>query len=128
MDAHELVADRLRNIRGALMASPSVTEIRVLHEQALGNVGYFRIRGKLVNSDEFLFMERFRHKENAIVIEKYSFHWQRADGSLVRRWDNAPHHREIATFPHHLHEGEEANVLPHEAMDCFAMLRLIEKP
>ncbi len=126
MEGHERVIERLRNMHGALLASPFVTDTRVLHEQSLGNVGYFRIRGKLVNSDEFLFMERFRQRENAIAIEKYSFHWQRADGSLIRRWDNAPHHREISTFPDHLHEGSEENVLPHEAVDMFAVLRTIE--
>ncbi len=38
---------------------------------------------------------------------KYSYHWQKADGSLILRWDNAPHHREISTFPCHLHDGEK---------------------
>ena len=36
----------------------------------------------------------------------YSFHWQRETGELIVRWDNAPHHREITTFPHHMHTGE----------------------
>jgi len=26
---------------------------------------------------------------------------------LITRWDNAPHHSEIETFPDHVHEGEE---------------------
>jgi len=36
----------------------------------------------------------------------YSFHWQKENGELIVRWDNAPHHREITTFPHHVHTGE----------------------
>jgi hypothetical protein len=108
------------------MASFAVTDFRGLHEQTLGDVGYFRFRGSLVNTDEFLFMERFRRIEGAIVVEKYSCHWQRADGSLIRRWDNAPHYREIVTFPHHVHEGGEDNVLPHAAVDCLTVLRMIE--
>lgn len=36
---------------------------------------------------------------------KYSYHWQKADGNLILRWDNAPHHPEISTFPYHLHDG-----------------------
>jgi hypothetical protein len=35
----------------------------------------------------------------------YSYHWQRSSGVLICRWDNAPHHRELATFPHHKHVG-----------------------
>ena len=34
---------------------------------------------------------------------KYTFHWQDPDGKLISRWDNAPHFRELATFPHHKH-------------------------
>ncbi|MBD3215262.1 MAG: hypothetical protein GF311_21825 [Candidatus Lokiarchaeota archaeon] len=33
----------------------------------------------------------------------YLYHWQMADGTLMTRWDNSPHHREIETFPHHKH-------------------------
>ncbi|KAF0145758.1 MAG: hypothetical protein FD156_733 [Nitrospirae bacterium] len=38
---------------------------------------------------------------------KYSYHWQDAQGKLITRWDNSPHHRELPTFPHHRHLPEE---------------------
>jgi hypothetical protein len=34
---------------------------------------------------------------------KYSFHWQKKSGEMISRWDNAPHHTHISTFPHHRH-------------------------
>lgn len=34
---------------------------------------------------------------------KYAYHWQDAAGQLRMRWDNSPHHHQIATFPHHAH-------------------------
>jgi hypothetical protein len=37
----------------------------------------------------------------------YSFHWQKETGELIARWDNAPHHQEIVTFPHHIHFQNE---------------------
>lgn len=41
----------------------------------------------------------------------YSYHWEHrmTDGG-IHRWDNAPHHHQIATYPHHLHNGNEAIV------------------
>ena len=33
----------------------------------------------------------------------YSFHWQDKNGDLIIRWDNAPHYKNIKTFPHHKH-------------------------
>lgn len=43
---------------------------------------------------------------------RYSYHWERRhiDGKLYR-FDNAPHHPEVATFPHHLHDGSEEKVV-----------------
>ena len=43
-------------------------------------------------------------------IHKYSYHWQDSNANLIVRWDNSPFHKEIETFPHHKHEGED--VLP----------------
>lgn len=41
----------------------------------------------------------------------YSYHWeQRAVRGLIHRWDNAPDHPEIETFPHHFHNGKDENV------------------
>jgi hypothetical protein len=45
----------------------------------------------------------------------YSFHWeQRAVRGLIHRWDNAPDHPDVKTFPHHFHDGKENNV-----MSCY---------
>lgn len=35
----------------------------------------------------------------------YSYHWQDDSGNLIFRWDNAPYHPDIVTFPHHLHKS-----------------------
>ena len=37
----------------------------------------------------------------------YSFHWQDENKNLLRRWDNAPHHPNLDTHPHHCHRGEK---------------------
>jgi hypothetical protein len=44
----------------------------------------------------------------------YSYHYQRADTSLVFRYDDTPHHPELSTFPHHKHEQGEQNVFAAE--------------
>ena len=47
---------------------------------------------------------------------KYSYQWQSAEGLLLVRWDNTPHHSYISTFPFHKHIGSEFTILPSEAM------------
>jgi hypothetical protein len=39
---------------------------------------------------------------------KYAYQWMEADGTLRRRWDNAPHWPSVITVPHHVHlPGQE---------------------
>jgi len=48
--------------------------------------------------------------------DKYSYHYMLYDNELVFRYDNAKHHPEIRTFPHHKHtqfginESKEMNL------------------
>ncbi len=39
-----------------------------------------------------------------INIRNYSYHWQDKNDLLIMRWDNAPYHPNIETFPHHKHK------------------------
>jgi hypothetical protein len=34
---------------------------------------------------------------------KYVYQWMESDGTLRRRWDNAPHWPGVPTVPHHVH-------------------------
>ncbi len=43
------------------------------------------------------------------VNSKYSFHWQR-EGEIIRI-DTAPHHRQLSTYPRHMHNGKENDVV-----------------
>lgn len=45
-----------------------------------------------------------------LSAEKYSYHWQSDDGYV--RFDNAPHHDQIDTHPHHCHEGDNVSASP----------------
>jgi len=46
------------------------------------------------------------------VDRDYAYHWeqQRQSGHLYR-WDNAPHHPRIGTFPAHFHDGDENTIV-----------------
>ena len=38
---------------------------------------------------------------------KYSYQWMNADGTLRRRWDNAPHWPYVNTAPDHVHLADQ---------------------
>ena len=59
------------------------------------------LRGKLlfVDGSVLEFMEYLK-EENRL---KYRFHLMDMHGSMVLRYDNAPHHKDVSSFPHHKH-------------------------
>jgi len=58
---------------------------------------------------------------------KYSYHWMEADGTLRRRWDNAPHWAEIATFSHHVHEPQKDKPGDSIITNIEDLLKLVEE-
>ncbi|MFZ0456474.1 MAG: DUF6516 family protein [Ignavibacteriaceae bacterium] len=60
---------------------------------------------------EFVAVVRFNNESELYIKDylflngerKYSFHWQNKQNQLIRRWDNSPYHKNIKTFPFHLH-------------------------
>ncbi len=42
----------------------------------------------------------------------YSYHWERrGQTGKIYRWDNAPHHSQVSTFPDHFHKGDEQTIV-----------------
>ena len=64
--------------------------------------------------------------EQGVVLLKtdYSYHYQSSDGTLIFRYDNAPHHRHVSTFPHHKHMGND--VLDSKPPHLIDVLREID--
>ena len=50
-----------------------------------------------------LFFIEFVNVKERMEKYKYSYHYQDQDGKFVFRYDMAPHHRGITSFPHHKH-------------------------
>ena len=56
-------------------------------------------------------------------IFKYAYHWQDRTGRLICRWDNAPHWKHVATYPHHKHVvRNDATVLDSRGGDLEGVL------
>ena len=45
-------------------------------------------------------------------LTRYNYHYQRADGTLVFRYDNAPHYPDLPGFPEHKHSGGQVLSAP----------------
>lgn len=118
-------ADYLTEVRALVIAHPGVVHWTVLREEAQGNLGMFRYRLTLRDGGLVEAFELFEVIRGELEVRKYSFHWQDAAGRLQKRWDNAAHRPEIPTHPHHVHEGEDRNVLEHGSMTIAQVLAIV---
>jgi hypothetical protein len=79
---------------------------------------FYRVRVEL-KDESVLHAREFQLHE----VRNYSFHWQKADGELICRWDDAPHYPDLETFPFHKHEGKK--ILPSLPMNLDTVLEIV---
>lgn len=110
----------------AMVSSPAIAEYHIVRSWANTDDGYIRLRATLTNGDleaaEYFVLER-----GQIVTIDYRYQWMGADKkTLRRRWDNTPHHPGLETFPHHIHLGDEATVVPGHPTSLIELLSVLE--
>lgn len=117
--------DYLAYIKALIVANPHVVRWKAIREEAQGDMGLFRYRLNLKDNGLLEMFELFRVVKQRVEVEKYSFHWQDTTGELIKRWDNAAHHPELSTSPHHVHDGAEENVRAHGPISAEEVLALV---
>ncbi|NEO42744.1 MAG: hypothetical protein F6J94_30590 [Moorea sp. SIO1F2] len=88
------------------------------------------IRGKINFQDNsLLHFREFVYVEISIDRKMYSYQYMNYDNNLIFRYDNTEHHRKLnlATFPHHKHDGSEDNIVQSNAPFLAEVLKEIEK-
>lgn len=58
---------------------------------------------------------------------KYSYHLQNSDGTLWKRWDNAPHFPKLPNAPHHYHLGIDKVMPVEKQIDIETVLLELEQ-
>lgn len=119
----------LRGLDELLSTSALVQDVEVvrrsIRDSEFEKILHYRYRVLLTNGDLVEMTERVLEVQGTIEVSKYRHHWQDRTGRLIKRWDNAPHYREIATFPHHLHDGAADHVVSHVSTSGLEVLQQI---
>jgi len=80
--------------------SPVVLRFEVVDLKMWRQGFYLRVDVEFMDHSNLFIREYVDETER-----RYSYHWQTQKKQLIRRWDNAPHHPQLETFPSHCHEG-----------------------
>jgi hypothetical protein len=85
-----------------LEESPIVKNFILRDFKSFSDGFYINISVNLVDNS-LLYISEYIDKSE----RNYSYHWQDSDSNLIIRFDNAPYHRSVTTFPHHKHIKNE---------------------
>lgn len=99
-----MIRQFIEDIEKAISSSPIILSSDIQKQFGPDSKTIY-IKGILIFIDSSIleiaiFANEFR---NAVNVDKYRLHYMNTLGAMIFRYDNAPHHREIATFPHHKH-------------------------
>lgn len=84
------------------------------------------ISGDIYFTDESLlvFLEVINTQKHVKV--KYKYQYMNKDKVLIFRYDNAPHHQELSSFPHHKHVTTGVGVIASSEPNLLSVLSEIE--
>ena len=112
----------LRLIEKSIYKDYSIVRKEILYVEAK-----IRLIITLLNGDTIELFEYLHENVGELISKKYSYHWQDKEGQLIKRWDNAPHHKELNNYPHHIHYNDSL-VQPNTLIpNIFKILDEIEK-
>ena len=109
-----------------LTVSSVVERFQVTKKREVETDGYLRVRAILVDESLLEVSMYCQHVEDTVQLAGYRFHWQGKEGILIKRWDNAKHHPELATFPNHVHVGDDREAKESAAIDLRGVLEVLE--
>ena len=120
------IADYFSSVERSLRQQPSITSIEIIEILASDeDNGILRCRAHFWD-DAFLSIHETVNTELGYPARiVYAYAYIRED-QCVFRYDNAPHHPEIITYPHHKHIGE-SKLAPTDQPAIQQVLDEIEK-
>lgn len=116
----------LNNLKTLVLSHPSVQDVHIRSEESTATRGYLRMRLVLRSKDVVEVFVYLLREGEVVRLRDYSLHWQQRDGTLIQRWDTAPHHPEMATFPSHTHRGT-GEVEPAVAFEWNGLIMCLQR-
>jgi hypothetical protein len=119
-----LIEDYFHEIAAIIKAEVSIQGVSMAYDKRTPHIGF--LRGSLYFTDgSVLHVREYVRVQNDIERYMYVYQYQGSEGVFVFRYDNSPHFPQLATSPHHKHDGSEINVISAAPTDLSAVLEEI---
>ena len=116
-----MITEYFKSIEHLLSNSKLIADKTIGFKEFSSNEGMVTGRLLFLGGYSFNFMEYIQIGKRR---PKYRFNLSDSKGKLIFRYDNAPHHKEISTHPHHKHLGTQ--VKPSEEIGLAEVISEIE--
>ena len=117
----------ISSVKVRLATSPHVVTAEIVTERTIEDRGYIRVRMKLSNGDFLEVSEYFVIQAGQPSTLEYRYQWMdSAQQKLIKRWDNAEHYPDLPNSPHHIHVGNDKQVISGQALSIIGLLSIIE--
>ena len=111
------VAERIAYITSKLQKLGFHNTTLIAYRPGPSNVGgYFKLRA--IKHDYKIFISELLIK-GSVIKYSYTLLYGEYDEKVILRYDNAPHHPYIETFPHHKHKNDKVKPLKNHSIDSF---------
>jgi len=98
-----MLSKHIQEIDNAICECTLVVKYTLYKEKLSPNTGYIEGEILFIDNSRLVYFELYNSKESSIYCEKYRFQFMDSHNQLTFRYDNAPHHFELSSFPHHKH-------------------------
>ena len=98
-----MIEQYFQSILDLLASLPFVESSNVNLEKRGDLAGFIRGEIEFRDGSSLLFFRELIDLRSPLQKIMYAYHYQKADGALIFRYDNTAHHRSVSTFPYHKH-------------------------
>ena len=122
----DLLEMYIKEVQTALEESPIVLS-SILATEVEPEIAAVKIKGTafLIENYRLEFFEYLKSKKNKVSHDKYRFQLLNQENIALFRWDNAPHHPEVQSFPNHKHNLEKNEIALSKEMNMKIVLEEI---
>ncbi len=103
-----------------LAQHPLITAVSHFMHRLDGSIEQFKAEVQLIDGSRLYINEVYIDA----TLRKYAYYRLTPGGEILQGWDNAPHHPEIASYPHHIHQ--QGLVQPSSVRSLDDVLTLLE--
>ena len=105
-----------------LQSRSTLVVVVVKYEHRLsGSVEQFKAIAHLIDGSQLHLNEVWLDSQ----LHKYAYYWLTPTGEVIQGWDNAPHHPQVNTYPHHSHTA--GGIQPSQIRLLADVLDLLEQ-